>query len=379
MIRMVYPFLPIFSRGLGVDLSLLSIGLTLRSASGLFSPFLASVADSRGRKAGMLFGVGLFTASVALMTIWPTYPAFLVTLIVSMLGNFVFVPSMQAYLGDRVPYNRRGLALAMAEFGWSLSFILGVPLLGLAIERFGWQAPFPILTGMGVLAMLTLAGLLPRDHVHAGTRLGMWRNLGAVFNAPMARAAIIIAVSVSTANELVNLIFGVWLEETFAVQIAALAAASAVIGFSELGGEALVSVISDWLGKHRSMSIGLVLNLLAVLGLPVLGRSLNGALVGLFFFYLTFEFTLVSSIPLMTEVLPSVRATFMSTYIAGMAIGRGLGALLSVPLYKLGAASLTLPPILVNVLVAAGLNILAFVALRSISVRPIESVPAQAD
>jgi DHA1 family inner membrane transport protein len=379
MIRMVYPFLPIFSRGLGVDLSLLSIGLTLRSASGLFSPFLASVADSRGRKAGMLFGVGLFTASVALMTIWPTYPAFLVTLVVSMLGNFVFVPSMQAYLGDRVPYNRRGLALAMAEFGWSLSFILGVPLLGLAIERFGWQAPFPILTGMGVLAMLTLAGLLPRDHVHAGTRLGMWRNLGAVFNAPMARAAIIIAVSVSTANELVNLIFGVWLEETFAVQIAALAAASAVIGFSELGGEALVSVISDWLGKHRSMSIGLVLNLLAVLGLPVLGRSLNGALVGLFFFYLTFEFTLVSSIPLMTEVLPSVRATFMSTYIAGMAIGRGLGALLSVPLYKLGVASLTLPPILVNVLVAAGLNILAFVALRSISVRPIESVPAQAD
>jgi predicted MFS family arabinose efflux permease len=376
---MVYPFLPIFSRGLGVDLSLLSIGLTLRSASGLFSPFLASVADSRGRKAGMLFGVGLFTASVALMTIWPTYPAFLVTLVVSMLGNFVFVPSMQAYLGDRVPYNRRGLALAMAEFGWSLSFILGVPLLGLAIERFGWQAPFPILTGMGVLAMLTLAGLLPRDHVHAGTRLGMWRNLGAVFNAPMARAAIIIAVSVSTANELVNLIFGVWLEETFAVQIAALAAASAVIGFSELGGEALVSVISDWLGKHRSMSIGLVLNLLAVLGLPVLGRSLNGALVGLFFFYLTFEFTLVSSIPLMTEVLPSVRATFMSTYIAGMAIGRGLGALLSVPLYKLGVASLTLPPILVNVLVAAGLNILAFVALRSISVRPIESVPAQAD
>ena len=379
MIRMVYPFLPIFSRGLGVDLSLLSIGLTLRSASGILSPFLASVADSRGRKAGMLLGVGLFTASVGLMAIWPTYPAFLVTLVVSILGNFVFIPSMQAYLGDHVPYERRGLVLAMAEFGWSLSFILGVPLMGLAIGRFGWQAPFPILTGMGILAMITLAGLLPRDRAPIGTKPGMWRNLGAVFSAPMARAGILIAVSMSTANELVNLIFGVWLEETFAVQIAALAAASAVIGVSELGGETLVSIISDWLGKHRSMSIGLALNLLAVLGLPVLGSSLNGALVGLFFFYLTFEFTLVSSIPLMTEVLPSVRATFMSTYIAGMAIGRGLGALLSLPLYRLGEASPTLPPILVNVLVAAGLNLLAFVALRAISVRPIESAPAQAD
>jgi predicted MFS family arabinose efflux permease len=379
MIRMVYPFLPIFGRGLGVDLSLLSVGLTLRSASGLLSPFLASIADSRGRKAGMLFGVGLFTASVGLMTLWPTYPAFLVTLVVSILGNFVFIPSMQAYLGDSVPYRRRGLVLAMSEFGWSLSFIIGVPLMGLAIGRFGWQAPFPILTGMGILAMITLAGLLPRDRAPIGTRPGMWRNLGAVFNSPMARAGILIAVSMSMANELVNLIFGVWLENTFAVQIAALAAASAVIGVSELGGEALVSAISDWLGKHRSVSIGLVLNLIAVLGLPMLGSTLNGALLGLFFFYLTFEFTIVSSIPLMTEVLPTVRATFMSTYIAGMAIGRGIGALLSLPLYKLGETSLTLPPILVNVLVAAGLNLLAFVALRAISVRPIESAPAQAD
>lgn len=379
MIRMVYPFLPIFSRGLGVDLSLLSVGLTLRSASGLLSPFLASVADSRGRKAGMLFGMGLFTASVGVMVIWPTYPAFLVTLIVSILGNFVFIPSMQAYLGDQVPYKRRGLVLAMAEFGWSLSFIIGVPLMGLAIGRFGWQAPFPILTGMGILAMLTLAALLPRDQAPVGTRPGMWQNLGAVFSSPMARLGILIAVSMSMSNELVNLIFGVWLEETFAVQITALAAASAVIGVSELGGEALVSVLSDWLGKHRSMSIGLALNLLAVLSLPVLGKGLNGALLGLFFFYLTFEFTLVSSIPLMTEVLPTVRATFMSTYIAGMAIGRGLGALLSLPLYELGGTSLTLPPILVNVLVAAGLNILALIALRAISVHPIENAPAQAD
>jgi DHA1 family inner membrane transport protein len=379
MIRMVYPFLPIFGRGLGVDLSLLSIGLTLRATSGLFSPFLASVADSRGRKAGMLFGVGLFTGSVALMAIWPTYPAFLATLIVSMLGNFVFIPSMQAYLGDQVPYRRRGLVLAMAEFGWSLSFILGIPLMGLAIGRFGWQAPFPILTGLGILAMITLAGLLPRDQAHSRTGPGMWRNLGAVLSAPIARAAILIAISMSMANELVNLIFGVWLEETFAVQIAALAAASAVIGVSEFGGETLVSVLNDWLGKHRSVSIGLILNILAVLGLPVLGSSLNGALLGLFFLYLTFEFTLVSSLPLMTEVLPSVRATFMSTYIAGMAIGRGLGSLLSLPLYRLSGTSLALPPILANVLVAAGLNLVAFVALRAIIVHPIENAPAQAD
>ncbi|MCK7467040.1 MAG: hypothetical protein MZU91_02035 [Desulfosudis oleivorans] len=51
-----------------------------------------------------------------------------------------------------------------------------------------------------------------------------------------ALAAISIALWASAANELVNLIFGVWLEDSFGLKIAALAGASAVIGLSELGG-----------------------------------------------------------------------------------------------------------------------------------------------
>jgi predicted MFS family arabinose efflux permease len=59
MHRLVYPFLPVFGRGLGVDLQTISLALTLRSVMGVFGPFLASVADSRGRKAGLIFGLAL--------------------------------------------------------------------------------------------------------------------------------------------------------------------------------------------------------------------------------------------------------------------------------------------------------------------------------
>ena len=34
MVRMVYPFLPIFGRGMWVDLQMLSFAITIRSASG---------------------------------------------------------------------------------------------------------------------------------------------------------------------------------------------------------------------------------------------------------------------------------------------------------------------------------------------------------
>src|SRR3970282_2682994 len=56
MHRMVYPYLAVFGRGLGVDLAALSLALTLRSLAGAFGPLLATGAASRGRTDGRVFG-----------------------------------------------------------------------------------------------------------------------------------------------------------------------------------------------------------------------------------------------------------------------------------------------------------------------------------
>ena len=61
---------------------------------------------------------------------------------------------MQAYLGDRVPYEKRGLPLALTELSWSLSFIIGVPLTGFLISKYGLTSPFPWLAGLGLLALI---------------------------------------------------------------------------------------------------------------------------------------------------------------------------------------------------------------------------------
>ena len=49
-LRMIYPFLPVFGRGLGVELSTMSQAVALRSATGALGPFLASVADTFQRR-----------------------------------------------------------------------------------------------------------------------------------------------------------------------------------------------------------------------------------------------------------------------------------------------------------------------------------------
>lgn len=356
LLRMVYPFLSVFARGLGVDLTTMSYALTARGLAGTLGPFAAVVADHQGRKFGMIFGAVLFTVGASLVVFWPTFPTLVLSLILTTIGNYIFGPSLQAYLGDRTPYEERGRAIAVTEMGWSLAFIAGVPLMGFLIARSGWMAPFPLLTLLGVVIFAGLFVLLPKDEMPAGDSPTLGANMRAVLTFAPALAGLAIGLFASTANELVNVLFGVWLEQSFGLKIAALGVAAMVIGFSELSGEGLVATFVDRLGKPQSVAVGLSVNSLAALALPILGRTEAGALAGLFFFYFSFEFTVVSCMPMMTEVLPGARATLMAFNIAVISFGRAIGAPLSTLLYRFGFSYVTAG--------AVCFNLLALLALR---------------
>ena len=348
MHRMVYPFLAVFARGLGVEYTTLSFVVTMRSFVGMFAPVLGSIADQRGRRFGMLLGIFLFIAGMVLVAVAPSFGTFSVALLLGILSKYLFDPSMQAYFGDRIPYERRGTALAVTEGAWSLAFIAGVPLMGWLIARYGWNAPFPLLAGLGIIMFAAVWRVVPSDGT-ARLETSSAKNVRAVLTNIPALAGISIALWASAANELVNLIFGVWLEDSFGLKIAALAGASAVIGISELTGEGLVALTTDRLGKPRALTLGLIGNIAASLLLPIVGRTEVGALIGLFLFYITFEYVLVSHIPLMTEVMPQARATLLSFNVMGHSLGRGIGALGATFIYEtFGFLPVTLTAILFN-------------------------------
>ncbi len=351
MHRMVYPFLAVFARGLGVDVATLSLVVTARSFFGIFAPVLGSIADQRGRRFGMLLGIFLFIVGMGLVVIYPSFLTFSLAVLLAILSKYLFDPSMQAYFGDRVPYEQRGTALAVTEVAWSLAFIVGVPLAGYLISAYGWNAPFLLFAGLGLGMFAVIWWMIPRsDPLRGKLVAASVKNVRAVLTNLPALAGISIALWASAANELVNLIFGLWLEDSFGLKIAALAGASVVIGFSELGGEGLVALTTDRFGKPRALALGLTGNILASLLLPIVGRTEIGALAGLFLFYITFEYVLVSHIPLMTEVMPSARATLLSFNVTGHSLGRMIGALLATFIYqRFGFLPVTLIAILFNV------------------------------
>jgi len=60
------------------------------------------------------------------------------------------------------------------------------------------------------------------------------------------------------------------------------------------------------------------------------------ALLGLFITFLAFEFIIVTALSLFTEILPSARATMMSSNVAAISIVRVMGALVGGPLWLAG-------------------------------------------
>ncbi len=358
--RMIYPFLAVFARGMGVELTQITLALTVRQLSGVLIPFLSPLADRRGRKFSLLLGLGMFILAAGAVALRPVYGVFFAATALGFLGVFTYVPAMQAYLGDHIAYHQRGQSLAMTELSWALSFIIGMPLVGLLINRLGWQSPYAVVALLALGGFGLVAWLVPAGKPTAAGRESTWQSFRRLLAHPSALAMLALSASFTSANEVINVVFGVWMEGQFGLKVAALGAAAAVIGVAELAAELLTALLVDRLGKRRSTMIGVLANALVALMLPWMGAQLWSALIGLGLFFLTFEFAIVSSLPMASEVMPESRATLLGFNITAFAIGRALGSGLAPFLFTWGLPA--------NAAAAVVFNLFALLALSRIHV-----------
>ncbi len=130
----------------------------------------------------------------------------------------------------------------------------------------------------------------------------------------------------SVANDNLFVIYGAWLEESYNLSLAAIGFGTVFIGISEVLGEGCTVLFSDRIGLKKSVIIGVCLCTCAYFLLPVMDVGLGYVLAGLFLVFFTFEFTIVTSMSLSTELVPSLRASTMSAFFAVAGIGRVAGA-----------------------------------------------------
>ncbi len=356
-LRIVYPFAPAFARGLGVPVTVIYGIISARNLLGLLSPVLAPLPERFGRRVVMTAGIVIFAVVALLAAFLPLLWTLALVILVTGLVKVVFDPAMQSYLGDTVPYQQRGRALAVTEFAWSGAYLIGAPLTGWLIAGQGWQAPF---FWLGMAALLAAAGLW-RALPHAGrhqnraniTLAYTWRTLRAH---PVIWAAALYMMLTLVAQEILFIVYGDWMEGTFNLSLTSLGLATMLIGLSELTGEATAGWSVDRFGKRPVVMLAGMLNAGFYLLIPLAGSSLTITLGTLFFLFLTFEVAVVGAIPLLTELVPSARGVVMSMSLGAMAAGRVIGSLVGPVLWQ--RAGIT-----GNAVVAAVVMVLAVIVL----------------
>jgi len=357
--RFIYPFAPALGRELHVPLTAVTTLIAANQTTGLLGLASGPLADRWGYRNMMRTGVGLLAVGMLICAIAPRYAFVLIGLLLAGLGKTVFDPAVQAFIGLRVPFARRGMAIGAIETAWAGSTFIGIPVIAVIIDQFGLRWSFAAMAVFGAAGYTLLARVIPADKGNGaagGLAAGMLAALGQLIRVRPAAGMMGFAFWMSMANDNLFVVYGAWLERDFGVGLLALGLSTSVIGAAELTGETCTAVWSDRMGIKRATAIGLILAIFSYAALPFIGRSLQTALLGLFLIFLFFEFTIVCSFSLSTELLPNSRATMMAGFFAAAAMGRMAGALTGTPLWLAGG----LPAVAATSTVATILALLCY-------------------
>ena len=332
--RIIYPFLPGLARGLEIALPAASQLVALRLVAGVGAPLFGPLADRYGRRRLMEAAMVVFTLASLLLAGIGTFTAAAIAFTLYGLAKVLYDPAVHAYVGDEVPYHKRGRAVGILELSWSSAWLLGVPASGFLIERFGWRAPWAALIVIALLgAWLTHVGLPPAPRPATGKRSGsLVASTTATWRSLLRRRSVVVLLLASLlftlAIEIPFIVYGAWLETAFGLSLSALGLASTVVGVAEAVAELGTAAITDRLGKRRSVLIGMCGLAASLVVLPWLSRlGLAAALAGVTLMMLSFEFGVVSLLPLVTELAPEARGSLFSLNVTAFSLSRALGAL----------------------------------------------------
>jgi DHA1 family inner membrane transport protein len=332
--RITSPFLPTIARTLGVSLTSAGVLASVLGGVGIIAPLMGRLSDTYGRRRLMQISLIVLTVMSVLAALSTDFNVALLAFAGFGLAKALYDPAMLAYVGDAVPYAQRGRVMAIAELAWSAAWLFGVALGGLLVERAGLNALWWVVAAVSVMTAIAIQITTPpaKRHAHSETdSRGQWRVL---LRTPAVWAVTAVSFLMLLGLENIFILYGAYLEDQFSLTLGTIGLFSVVIAIAELIAELGAAGWTDRIGKRRSVILGLIGFGVLVLGLPLAGGA-AWLTVGAFALAIfVFEYTIVSFIPLVSEVAPAARATLLGIYIGALGAGRIIAPLLGTRLYE---------------------------------------------
>ncbi|MFN4294223.1 MAG: MFS transporter [Thermoflexales bacterium] len=336
--RAPLPFLVYIAAAFGADPAQAGWLAVALSAAGLAAPIVGPLEARLGRRMTTIAASGAFIGVCMVMPFAPSYSAVLSLYLAVGVAKALFTPQVQAFIGDAVPYERRGAAIGFVELAWALGWIVGVPVFGFLIERATWWAPFVAFGLAGLVGLaLVLRFAIGRD-VAPDARATPRFDLGGarrVWKTPAAVLILAFGLLVSFSAQLATLTYAPWLVAQFGLTPAQLGLVSIALGVADVAAEVGVIVLVDRIGKRRSVLAAAALYAAAFILAIAFSRSLALLMAALFLVFLTFEYALVASLAVASEATPGARAAMGGFVVATHSSGRIGASLIALPLFGL--------------------------------------------
>ena len=361
--RFPYPFIAAIGAAFHVSAASIQNVIALTNGSGLLSPLLGTISEHYGRKT-VMFGILAMMSGMSIIgALFADYGIFVVVMFSFGIGKIIYDPTFQAYLGDVIHFKRRARVMGIAELSWALSLVIAAPLTGFLLDASSLQAVFVFLAaalaaGAAALWIFVESDARPgQDH----QKIRLINPLAAiriVSKHPPAVFALLFAICLTVAHEMFFINYGLWMEDSFDLVLAALGTVTIVIAIAEIIGEFIVIAIADRLGPKTTSMSGMLAAAISFSIIPSLSFSLPLAMFGIFVMFIGIETAIVASLPMFTEILPQSRSVMMSANMGAHSLGRVIGAALGGLIYASSGGSFVFVGF-----IAGGLGLLAFIIM----------------
>ncbi|PZQ84199.1 MAG: MFS sugar transporter [Ancylobacter novellus] len=141
----------------GLIVSVYALGVTFGA------PILTALTGRMARKPLLMSLMALFVVGNTAAALSPSYETLLVARVLSAFAHGVFFSVGATIAADLVPADRRASAIAMMFMGLTVAIVTGVPLGTFIGQSLGWRATFWAVAGLGVIAFIAIAALLPSN------------------------------------------------------------------------------------------------------------------------------------------------------------------------------------------------------------------------
>ncbi|MEU5346432.1 MULTISPECIES: MFS transporter [unclassified Streptomyces] len=148
------------------------------------APLLAAVTARMARRKVLIGLMVLFVVGNSLSAFAPDYHWLVAARFLSGLPHGAFFGVGAVVATGLVPAERKARAVSLMFLGLTVANIAGVPAATLVGQNFGWRATFLGVSVIGLLAIASLALVLPRDHAHAPAA-GLRGELAALKSLPV--------------------------------------------------------------------------------------------------------------------------------------------------------------------------------------------------